>query len=80
MAKKEVEANKCSISHKSGAMVSRQLILLYCFPVDKDWDKENDCYQQIMKKLVVFVGGSNVANRIVESAEFRDITNMLDGQ
>ena len=41
--------------------------------------KESDRFKKITKKLAVFVGGSNVANRIVESAEFRDLLNTLDG-
>ena len=46
----------------------------------KHYKKESDRYQEITRKLAIFVAGSNIANSIVESAEFRDLLNTLNGR
>ena len=34
----------------------------------------------IMQKLAIFVGSSNIANRLVENLEFKDLLRVLDPQ
>ena len=79
-SKNEVETRRCSISRKAAATISKQLTLSQYLSFGKEDRKESDRYQAITKKLAVFVGSSNVSNRIVESAEFQDLVNTLDGR
>ena len=79
-SKNEVETWRCSISRKAAATISKQLTLFQYLSFGKEDRKESDRYQAITKKLAVFVGSSNVSNRIVESAEFQDLVNTLDGR
>ena len=79
-AKSEVKAKRCSSSHKAAATSSKQLNLSQALSSGKKYRKESDRYQAITKKLAVFVGSSNVANSIVQSPEFKDLLNTLDGR
>ena len=76
--KREAEASKISgISHKASAKASKQLTLSQSLSSGKYYKKD---YLMITRKLAVFVGSSNIANRVVETAEFRDLLHMLDSR
>lgn len=79
-AKDEAEALKISISHKASATASKQLTLSQSLSGGKHYKKESERYTMITRKLAVFVGSSNVANRVVETAEFRDLLHVLDSR
>ena len=42
------------------------------------YSKDSDRYRVITKELAIFIGTSNVANRIVENLEFKDLLQALD--
>ena len=46
----------------------------------KQYRKESEKYQSITRKLAIFVGSNNVANSIVESAEFKELVHTLDSR
>lgn len=55
-----------------------QMTLQQSLKGKKEYDKESDRYKLIIRKLAIFVGCTNVPNRIVESPEFRDLLITLD--
>ena len=42
------------------------------------YTKDSVRYKLITRKLAIFVGSSNVANRIVNNLEFRDLLSAMD--
>lgn len=80
-AKEEAEASKITgVSHKASATASKQLTLSQSLSAGKHYKKESERYLTITRKLAVFVGSNNVANRVVETAEFRDLLHVLDSR
>ena len=80
-AKEEAEASKISgISHKASATASKQLTLSQSLSAGKHYKNESERYLMITRKLAVFVGSSNVAKRVVETAEFRYLLHVLDSR
>ena len=69
MAKEEAESKKCALLLKT----AKQLTL-----TQSTYKKDSEQHKLLTRKLAVFVGSSNVANRIVESLEFRDLLHCLD--
>ena len=69
MAKEEAESKKCALLLKT----AKQLTL-----TQSTYKKDSEQHKLLTWKLAVFVGSSNVANRIVESLEFRDLLHCLD--
>ena len=76
----EAKSRKFSISHKAEAMAGRQLTLSQSVASGKHYVEGSDRYQQITRKLAIFIGGSNIANSVVESVEFRDLLLTLDSR
>ena len=70
-AKEEAEAKR-AISHKASVTAAKQLTLTESLSATKQYRKESEKYQSITRKLAIFVGSNNVANSIVESAEFKE--------
>ncbi len=48
--------------------------------LQKKYDKESERYRFITRKLALFVGGTNVANSIVDNAIFRSLLEGLDSR
>ena len=42
------------------------------------YSKDSKHYRIIKRKLVIFVGSSNVANRVLDNVEFKDLLRALD--
>lgn len=42
------------------------------------YTKDSERYRAITRKLAIFVGSSNVANRVVDNLEFKDLLQTLD--
>jgi len=55
---------------------SGQMTIMQSFP--KVYDKGTSRYRQITRKLAIFVGCTNIPNRIVESPEFRELLQAAD--
>ena len=73
-AKEEAESKKCARSLKT----AKQLTLTQSLSTGTTYKKDSEQHKLLTRKLAVFVGSSNVANRIVESLEFRDLLHCLD--
>lgn len=70
--KKELEAKKRVVHHQS--------TLKQSFTITKHtaYTKDSQQYKAITRKLAIFIGSSNVANRIVENLEFVDLLKTMD--
>ena len=83
LAKKDAEKEKTKeLKRKSqdGASFSAtaQLTIVDAVARTKKYTRESERYQRIMKKLATFICVGNMANRIVECAEFRSLLAELD--
>ena len=78
-AKEEAKAKR-AISHKASVTATKQLTLTESLSATKQYRKESEKYQSITLKLAIFVGSNNVANSIVESAEFKELVHTLDSR
>ena len=83
LAKKDAEKEKTKeLKRKSQDEASfsatAQLSIVDAIARTKKYTRESKQYQRITKKLATFVCVGNVANRIVEHAEFRSLLAELD--
>ena len=74
---KEKETTKRKLASPPGN-VGGQMTLLGSLQKAKPYDKESPRYKDITRKLATFVAAGNVANRIVECDEFRELLSQLD--
>ena len=73
-AKEEAESSKRAASLK----YTRQATLKETLTNRNPYSKDSARYRDITRKLAIFVGSCNVANRIVENLEFKDLLSTLD--
>ena len=69
---KEKETTKRKLASPPGH-VGGQMTLLGTIQKAKSYDKESPRYKDIARKLATFAAAGNVANRIVECDEFREL-------
>ena len=86
MLKKEVEKQKerearvRKLASPPASHVAGQMTLVGTIQKTKPYEKDSTRYKSITRKLATFVAAGNVANRIVECEEFRDLLSQLDPQ
>ena len=73
-AKLESDRLKCERSLKH----YQQSTLKDSFSRQCVYTKDSEQYRAITRKLAIFVGSSNVANRLVDNLEFKDLVQTLD--
>ena len=70
--KKEAERQKASLK------VSQQLTLAQSLQSGRAYDKGNEKYKAITRKLAIFIGTTNVPNSIVENLALKDLLHTAD--
>lgn len=74
---KELKAQKVKPKVKKPTL-SGQLTISQAFEGKPQYTQESDRYNQITKKLAIFIGSTNVAISLVDNAEFRSLLRTLD--
>ena len=72
------QKEKTTAVKKPYSVDSGQKTLSSCMQKAKPYDKHSPRFKKITRKLATFVAGGNVANRIVECVEFRELLSELD--
>ena len=75
---KEREARVRKLASPPASHVAGQMTLVGTIQKTKPYEKDSTRYKSITRKLATFVAAGNVANRIVECEEFRDLLSQLD--
>lgn len=75
---KEREARVRKLASPPASHVAGQMTLVGTIQKTKPYEKDSTRHKSITCKLATFVAAGNVANRIVECEEFRDLLSQLD--
>ena len=78
LKQKEVKKMKDEKKREQSLKHYQQSTLRESFTKQAVYSEESQRYKWVTRKLAIFIGSSNLTNRIVENLEFKDLVHALD--